>query len=117
MELYIIRHGQSTNNLNFALTNSYRNRVEDPELTELGRLQAEALAELRQRHSAETDRVAIVTHGDFYRTVIVELLNIPPAVDVHFQLANTAVSRIDLVGDRTDVHYLNRTDHLSADLV
>ncbi len=41
MELYIIRHAQSTNN---ALVNQ-RERVQDPELTELGQRQAQNLAE------------------------------------------------------------------------
>ena len=45
MELYIIRHGQSTNN---ALTN-HEDRGCDPPLTDLGRRQAELLA----RHLAE----------------------------------------------------------------
>lgn len=45
MELYIIRHGQSTNN---TLTN-HRERVMDPPLTELGWRQAEIVA----RHLAE----------------------------------------------------------------
>jgi broad specificity phosphatase PhoE len=40
MRLYIIRHGQSTNN---ALADQ-RDRVSDPPLTELGKLQAETLA-------------------------------------------------------------------------
>jgi len=40
MELYLVRHGQSTNN---ALTDQSK-RVRDPELTELGRRQAEEVA-------------------------------------------------------------------------
>jgi 2,3-bisphosphoglycerate-dependent phosphoglycerate mutase len=40
MEIYLVRHGQSTNN---ALENQ-RNRVMDPTLTELGKRQAEAVA-------------------------------------------------------------------------
>lgn len=41
MQLYMIRHGQSTNN---ALTDQ-RNRVSDPPLTELGKQQAQVLAQ------------------------------------------------------------------------
>jgi 2,3-bisphosphoglycerate-dependent phosphoglycerate mutase/probable phosphoglycerate mutase len=42
MELYLIRHGQSTNN---ALMEDQLLRVADPELTEIGQQQAEALAQ------------------------------------------------------------------------
>jgi broad specificity phosphatase PhoE len=74
------------------------------------------LAELRRRHVAQDDRVAVVTHGDFYRQVVSELFDMSAVSGIHFRLSNTAVSRIDIVGDRTDVHFLNRTDHLGADL-
>src|SRR5262245_12210932 len=43
MELFIIRHGQSTNNVTMA--NSINNRMADPPLTDLGRQQAETLAQ------------------------------------------------------------------------
>lgn len=41
MDLYIIRHGQSTNN---ALMEDFARRVKDPELTEIGQQQAEHVA-------------------------------------------------------------------------
>ncbi len=57
MQLYIIRHAQSTNN---ALTDQ-RHRVCDPALTELGTRQAEVLA----RHLAsDTDRPALAGQCD-----------------------------------------------------
>jgi broad specificity phosphatase PhoE len=56
MELYIIRHGQSTNN---ALTNR-EDRGCDPPLTDLGRRQAELLA---QHLATESQRVAPGTRG------------------------------------------------------
>lgn len=45
MQLYFIRHGQSVNNALWADTRSSNGRSEDPELTELGMRQAEAVAE------------------------------------------------------------------------
>ncbi len=45
MQLYFIRHAQSENNLLWAQTGSHEGRNEDPNLTPLGRLQAEALAQ------------------------------------------------------------------------
>ena len=56
MELYIIRHGQSTNN---ALTNR-EDRGCDPPLTDLGRRQAELLA---QHLATESQRVPPGTRG------------------------------------------------------
>jgi 2,3-bisphosphoglycerate-dependent phosphoglycerate mutase len=49
MQFYFIRHGQSENNRLWALTGSWEGRSEDPDLTSLGRRQAEELARfLRQ---------------------------------------------------------------------
>ena len=38
MRLYFIRHGQSENNALYTATGSDRERVDDPKLTEIGRL-------------------------------------------------------------------------------
>jgi 2,3-bisphosphoglycerate-dependent phosphoglycerate mutase len=46
MQLYFIRHGQSVNNALFSKTGLSAGRFEDPELTELGIRQAEALARM-----------------------------------------------------------------------
>ena len=43
MELFIIRHGQSLNNV--TMKNNQHDREADPSLTELGHQQAEAVAE------------------------------------------------------------------------
>ena len=44
MQLYFIRHGQSGNNLLYHETGSFKGRSEDPDLTPVGVLQVEALA-------------------------------------------------------------------------
>ncbi|HPH98338.1 MAG TPA: histidine phosphatase family protein [Anaerolineaceae bacterium] len=49
MQLYFIRHGQSANNLRYEQTLSSAGRVDDPELTETGHLQAQCLARLLSR--------------------------------------------------------------------
>lgn len=56
MELYIIRHGQSTNN---AIGEDAKRRVRDPELTEVGHKQADLAAEFL---STATDLEQIVRH-------------------------------------------------------
>jgi 2,3-bisphosphoglycerate-dependent phosphoglycerate mutase len=48
MQLYYIRHAQSTNNAHWAKTKSSHGRSADPELTKLGIRQAEILAEFLQ---------------------------------------------------------------------
>lgn len=48
MKLLIIRHGQSLNNQLYSMTGSYDRRSPDPELTELGHLQAQRLVEAMQ---------------------------------------------------------------------
>jgi 2,3-bisphosphoglycerate-dependent phosphoglycerate mutase len=49
MQLYLVRHGQSENNLIWDTTNSSRGRHEDPALTDIGRKQAEAVARFFSR--------------------------------------------------------------------
>jgi 2,3-bisphosphoglycerate-dependent phosphoglycerate mutase len=49
MQLYFIRHAQSANNALWASTGASQGRSEDPELTDTGRRQAEALADFLRR--------------------------------------------------------------------
>ena len=49
MQLYYIRHAQSTNNAIWAATGAEQGRSHDPELTEIGLRQAEATAEFLSR--------------------------------------------------------------------
>lgn len=52
MQFYFIRHGQSTNNRIWDTTGSDHGRSADPELTDLGWRQSEALAEYLSRRDA-----------------------------------------------------------------
>ncbi len=45
MNLYFVRHGQSANNAVWDATGNSNSRVEDPELTEIGRRQAQSVAQ------------------------------------------------------------------------
>lgn len=49
MQLYFIRHAQSTNNAQWTQSGSANDRTEDPELTEIGRQQALLLADFLSR--------------------------------------------------------------------
>ena len=61
MQLYYIRHGQSANNELWARTGSSKGRSEDPELTEMGRRQAERVA-----HFMSTSHVPYMAYGSDY---------------------------------------------------
>lgn len=54
MQLFLIRHGQSANNVTWGQAHHYNHRVSDPLLTENGRRQANALAHFLASHG-ETD--------------------------------------------------------------
>ena len=54
MHLFFIRHGQSANNVLWERTGNNRGRVEDPELTEMGRKQARLLADFVGRIDGAT---------------------------------------------------------------
>ena len=58
MNLLLIRHGQSTNNLLYAQTGATVGRSPDPPLTELGRVQAQALADF----AAQDETLSRLTH-------------------------------------------------------
>jgi len=64
MQFYFIRHGQSENNALWMSTNSHEGRNEDPGLTEVGRRQAEFLAQfLSQPASASSDLQNVAGFG------------------------------------------------------
>lgn len=70
----------------------------------------------RQRESDET--VALVSHGDFIKTLLRVLFHQPPDIAIAYYHYNTAISRLDLRADGyLDVHYLNRVEHLPPDLI
>jgi 2,3-bisphosphoglycerate-dependent phosphoglycerate mutase len=75
------------------------------------------LHDLIERHGEKEDRVAMVSHGAFYNTLLRVILQIPDQSDGWFILNNAAISRLDFCQDRVELVYLNRLDHLSPDLI
>ncbi len=70
----------------------------------------------RQRESDEV--IALISHGDFIKTLLRVLFQQPPDIASASYHYNTAVSRLDLRADGyLDVHYLNRVEHLPPSLV
>jgi 2,3-bisphosphoglycerate-dependent phosphoglycerate mutase len=56
MRLYFVRHGQSQNNEIYELSNGSKGRSEDPELTALGRQQAQAAGRFLERIHSGNDQ-------------------------------------------------------------
>ncbi len=76
-------------------------------------------AELRRMARSQPDaRVALITHGTFIDGLIKALLSQLPTRAMFYLHYNTAVTRIDLhAEDRLLLHFVNRVDHLPADLI
>jgi 2,3-bisphosphoglycerate-dependent phosphoglycerate mutase len=62
MRLFFIRHGQSTNNAKWDLKGNNEGRVPDPGLTELGRKQAEVLADFLAHKQTQDPEEFGITH-------------------------------------------------------
>jgi 2,3-bisphosphoglycerate-dependent phosphoglycerate mutase len=75
------------------------------------------VAELLKRHAGTNDRVAMVSHGDFYNRFMRAIFG-GDTSKTWFLMNNTAVSRIDFREDGTALlMYHNRTDHLPEELI
>lgn len=71
---------------------------------------------IRQRESDDT--VAMISHGDFIKTLLRVLFRQPLDIAIAYYHYNTAITRLDLRADGyLDVHYLNRVEHLPPDLI
>ncbi len=81
--------------------------------------------QLRQRHGDTDDRVAIVTHGGFFQSLLSVLASRDPAQDDHplgltdlwYGISNASISRIELWKEVAVVRYVNRIDHLPPELI
>lgn len=73
---------------------------------------------LLARHGDTQDRVAIVTHGGFTHSLLQEVLQIPDETRRFWFLKNnTAISRLDFHEKHVEIVYLNRVEHLPAEMV
>jgi broad specificity phosphatase PhoE len=85
-----------------------------------------AAAEARARRIAETlrswgprdEKIAIITHGAFATFLLRALLGEPAAQPVFYHLDNASISLVRFRRDNElSVRYLNRLDHLPAELI
>lgn len=77
----------------------------------------EACAFILQRHHASDDRVAIVSHGDFYQAFMAHMLGIPFDARIWFGIKNCGITRLDLVDGNLGLIFANRVDYLGELLV
>lgn len=81
--------------------------------------------QLRQRHGETDDRVAIVTHGGFFQSLLSVLASRDPdradhplgLNDLWFGISNASISRIEVWKEFAVVRYINRIDHMPPELI
>lgn len=75
--------------------------------------------ELRRRAENEFKdaRIAIITHGTFIDLMLKAFLGMLPNRQFYFTHYNTAITRIDFQHDYLLVRYVNRVDHLPAEMI
>jgi len=74
-------------------------------------------SDLIARHGATHDRVAVISHGGFYRQFLLAWLNAPPTDVYWFLLNNVGLTRIDFYEGSIGMVYANRVDFLPAALL
>lgn len=78
---------------------------------------ARALSKLLNRHGGTDDRVALVSHGDFFNWFAACALGIADTESLWLNKNNTSITRFDFLETRVVLQYLNRTEHLAEDLI
>lgn len=72
---------------------------------------------LLERHGGSSDRVCIVSHGDFFKWLSAEILRCDWSTPVWLSMNNAAITRFDIEPGLVRLCYLNRTDHLPSELI
>jgi 2,3-bisphosphoglycerate-dependent phosphoglycerate mutase len=75
------------------------------------------LNDLIERHRHTEDRVAVISHGEFYNHFLGALLKLPERDDFWFELSNTGITRIDFGEEHINMPYANRVDFLPKELI
>jgi 2,3-bisphosphoglycerate-dependent phosphoglycerate mutase len=82
------------------------------------------LYDLLARHGGSDDRVAIISHGGFFRDLLHLLLDsspltphLPEPLRIRFAVNNCSITRLDFTADTMRLIYLNRVDFLPGELM
>jgi 2,3-bisphosphoglycerate-dependent phosphoglycerate mutase len=86
------------------------------------RVFSELLSRHGDRENQPEERIAFFSHGEFFVRLMGAMLKLPYKQGAYnmkswFLLNNCSISRFDIHADRITIMYLNRTDHLPAQLV
>lgn len=92
------------------------NRPHEPAEQQAQRAQR-FVQELRERHGGTADRVAVISHGGFYNSVLAELLSVQADNDVWFGINNTGITRFNFEVEAIGLAYANRLEHLPTELI
>ena len=82
-------------------------------------------AEILDRHGNTDDRVAIVTHGGFFQSLLIALISDEDSISIPilehanmgFGMSNASISRFEVSNGRIVARYINRVDHLPDELI
>jgi len=82
----------------------------------IGRAQrvVERLITMHQDHN---DRIALVSHGCFFRYFLCAVFNLDANDGAWFDMNNVAITRLEINGDTKRLYYLNRVDFLPKELI
>jgi 2,3-bisphosphoglycerate-dependent phosphoglycerate mutase len=94
----------------------WRSQPYEPEEAHWQRARA-VLGALIARHGDTQDRVAVVSHGGFYNTLLKCLMDMQRRDGLWFTMNNAAITRIDFVAGSVDIVYQNRIDFLPVEIV
>ncbi len=78
--------------------------------------------ELLARHGGRDDRVALVTHGGFFQSLMSALVGQEPPLNANglsswwFTISNASITHLE-IGQRTAIRYVNKVDHLPDELL
>lgn len=100
------------------------NRPKETVAEALGRARV-VLAQLLERHGGTADRVALISHGGFFQSLMRVLLSVDDGFtipqtsveEIWFGVSNTAINRIEFEDKAMIIRYLNRVDFLPDELI
>lgn len=73
--------------------------------------------QLMRLHGDGDDRVALVSHGCFFRYFLCAVFGLEDSDGLWFEVNNAAISRLEITPDSRRIFYLNRVDFLPREMI
>jgi len=73
--------------------------------------------QLLRLHGDGDDRVALVSHGCFFRYFLCAVFGLDASDGLWFEVNNAAISRLEITPDSRRIFYLNRVDFLPREMI